>query len=144
MKGPTLEVRVLDATDESIFERVKAGVFDNKLNPSLTAEFLHDPRHHIAVALEDAIVIGIASAVHYIHPDKPAELWINEVSVAEAYQNRGIGKQLMRALFDLGKSIGCKQAWVLAEKRNKGAIRFYKALSGKASSAVMFEFELSQ
>jgi hypothetical protein len=28
-------------------------------------------------------VVGFASAVHYVHPDKAPELWINEVGVAE-------------------------------------------------------------
>jgi len=68
---------------------VTAEVFDNPINAEWTREFLADPRHHIAVAIDDGLVVGFASGVHYIHPDKPAELWINEVGVAPAHRRRG-------------------------------------------------------
>ena len=96
-----MEVRILDASEAAQLARVADGVFDNPVNANLAKEFLLDPRHHIAVAIEDRVVIGMASAVHYIHPDKPAELCINEVSVAALFRNRGIGKLIMKTLFDL-------------------------------------------
>jgi len=44
-----------------------------------------DPRHHLVVAVEH-VVVGFCSAVDYIQPDKPPELWINEVGVAPTPQ----------------------------------------------------------
>lgn len=58
----------------------------NPIDPTWSAEFLRDPRHHIAVAIEDGVVVGIASGVHYLHPDKPPELFVNEVGVAPAFR----------------------------------------------------------
>ena len=57
-----------------------------------TAEFLADSRHHLAVAVDEGRVVGMASAVHYVHPDKPPELWINEVGVAPTHRGLGIGR----------------------------------------------------
>jgi GNAT superfamily N-acetyltransferase len=54
--------------------------------------------------------------VHYVHPDKPAELWINEVGVAPSHQRQGVGQRLLGALFELGGSLGCREAWVLTEQ----------------------------
>jgi GNAT superfamily N-acetyltransferase len=141
-KVSIMEVRLLSGSDEEQLGLVADGVFDNPVSASLAKEFLKDPRHHIAVAIDNGVVVGMASAVNYIHPDKPVELWINEVSVAEPYRNRGTGKLIMRALFNHAKGLGCKVAWVLAEAENSGAIRFYKELAGKPSEAVMFEFDL--
>jgi hypothetical protein len=53
---------------------VAAEVFDNPIDADLTAEFLGDARHHLAVAIDDGLVVGFASAIHYVHPDKPPQL----------------------------------------------------------------------
>ena len=44
--------------------------------------------------------VGFVSALDYWHPDKPRELWINEVGVTSNWQRRGIGTQLMQAMLD--------------------------------------------
>ena len=102
----TLDIRLLAPGDERVLARVAPGVFDHDVDPGLTAEFLRDPRHHLAVAIEDGAVVGFASGVHYVHPDKPAELWVNEVGVAPSHQRRGLGKRLLHALFAHGRDLG--------------------------------------
>ena len=81
----------------------------------------------MAVALDGGQVVGMASAVHYVHPDKPPELWINEVGVAPAHQQQGIGQQLLRALFARGRELGCTEAWLGTEVDNVAARRLYAA-----------------
>ena len=141
MTEPSIEL--LDSDDLDALERVADGLFDNPIRASLAAEFLADPRHHLAVAVRDGAVVGFASAVHYVHPDKPPELWINEIAVAPSNRNRGIGKELMRVLFRLAENLGCTQAWVLAEPGNLGARQFYRALGGSEAPAVMYSFDTS-
>ena len=98
MKVSSCTVRVLGRGDAAILDHVAPGVFDNDVDARWTAEFFADSRHHLVVALDGATVIGIASGVHYVHPDKPPELFVNEVGVAPTHQGRGIGRQLMEAL----------------------------------------------
>lgn len=81
-------VRILGPTDATVLDDVADGVFDHPLRDELVQEFLDDPRHHLAVAVDEGCVVGMASAVHYIHPDKPAELWVNEVGVAESVRGQ--------------------------------------------------------
>ncbi|MGC3971401.1 MAG: GNAT family N-acetyltransferase [Pirellulales bacterium] len=123
--------------------RVAAGVFDNPLHDALCDEFLNDPRHHLAVAIDAGIVVGMASGVHYIHPDKAPELWINEVGVAPSHQNQGIGRQLVDALLNEGRRLGCLEAWVLADRTNKPALQMYAACGGvPVPDQVMLAFKL--
>ena len=136
------DIKILGPDDLNVLSNIAPDVFDNDIDGRLAAEFLRDPRHHLAVALDGGRVIGFASAVHYIHPDKPPELWINEVGVASDHQGRGIGRALMRSLFDLARTLECREAWVLAEGSNEDAQRFYAALGGNPDSAVMFSFRL--
>lgn len=113
-----IEIKVLQRGDEDILTNVAAEVFDNPVDAQLTREFLGDPRHHIAVAIDDGVVVGFASGVHYIHPDKPAELWINEVALAPTHRHRGLGKAVLKALFELGRTRNCTAAWVLTHRNN--------------------------
>ena len=138
------ETRILRRGDRALLDNVAPGVFDHALEPRLVAEFLDDDRHHLAVAVNDGQVIGIASGVHYVHPDKPPELWINEVGVAPGYQGRGVGKALMRTLLQHAKSLGCAEAWVLTDRSNHAARRLYAATGGKEApyDQVMFTFLL--
>ena len=114
-------VRLLGPGDAAVLDRVAEGVFDNPIDPRWRAEFFADPRHHLAVAIDGDPVVGMASGVHYVHPDKPPELWVNEVGVAPAYRSRGIGRALLEALFQRGKELGCAEAWLGPSRRTPRA-----------------------
>jgi ribosomal protein S18 acetylase RimI-like enzyme len=134
----THEIRLLGPDDAAVLDRVADQVFDEAVNVAWTRELLMDPRHHIVVALDGETVVGFASGVHYIHPDKPPELWINEVGVAPAYHRRGIGRRLLSALLAHGSSLGCAQAWVLTEADNEPARGLYKAMGGAEEECIMY------
>lgn len=137
-----ITIKILTKADISLLMNVADDIFDNSVNEKLSAEFLNDSRHHIVVALIDNQIVGFASAIHYIHPDKPAELWINEVGVTSEHQNKGIGKAILKELFQLGKSLGCNTAWVGTDKDNLAANKLYQSLGGEISETVMYDFKL--
>jgi aminoglycoside 6'-N-acetyltransferase I len=139
-----IDVRVLRRQESSVLDHVAEGVFDGAVDPRWTAEFLADSRHHLAVALDAGLVVGMASGVRYVHPDKPPELWINEVGVAPSHQGHGIGKRLLRALLEHASTLGCTEAWVLTDADNVVAQRLYRGAGGEPERAqpVMFTFPL--
>jgi GNAT superfamily N-acetyltransferase len=143
-QGPArvIAIRMLGAADAPVLERVAPGVFDNAVDACWTAEFLADPRHHMAVALSDGVVVGMASAVHYVHPDKPPELWVNEVGVAPSRQREGIGTRLLEALFARGRALGCTEAWLGAEESNLAARRLYGSVGGEEAPMMHVTFQL--
>jgi len=65
-----IEIKLLGPGDEAVLLHVAPEVFDYAVDHQLSAEFLNDPRHHLTVAIESGVVVGFASGVHYIHPDK--------------------------------------------------------------------------
>jgi len=140
-----IEIKVLGPQDAGVLAEVAPDVFDDPIDVRRADEFLADPRHHLAVAVEDGRVVGFVSAVHYIHPDKPRpELWINEVSVAETHRRRGLGTLLLRSLFAAARGLGCAEAWVLTDRSNTAAMRLY-AVAGNTEAPtdhVMFTFRL--
>jgi GNAT superfamily N-acetyltransferase len=140
----TVTIRLLDADSAALLARVAAGVFDDAIGARWTAEFLADPRHHMVLAVDDGRVVGMASAVHYVHPDKAPELWINEVGVAPTHQRRGIGKRLLAALLERGRALGCREAWLGTEPENTPARRLYASVGGREATMVYVTFALDR
>ena len=140
----TIEVRLLARGEAAVLDQVAPDVFDHPIDPHWTAEFFADPRHHLAVAIEGGTVVGFASAVHYVHPDKPPELWIDEVGVVPSHQRQGLGRRLLAELLRHGTALGCVQAWVLTSPMNEAAHALYRAEGGQAAAelSVLYEFPL--
>jgi ribosomal protein S18 acetylase RimI-like enzyme len=142
-----IEVRVLGRDDADLLSSVVPGVFDDAIDVARAAEFLADPRHHLVVALSDAAIVGFASSVHYLHPDKPEpEFWINEIGVAPAHRGGGVGRRLVAAILEVARNAGCKEAWVLADTDNPAAIHLYSRVPHACSPApqLMFTFPLNR
>lgn len=124
-------------------------LFDDPPRPDMAARFLAHPDHHLFGAVADGRLVGFVSAVAYLHPDKPVELWINEVGVHADCHRRGIGRQLLLATLAHGRVLGCGSAWVLTNSGNRAARGLYAACGGEATPAarhgdgvIMFSWRL--
>jgi len=140
-----IEIKLLGRQDAGVLVHIAPDVFDDPISVGRADEFLADPRHHLAVAVEDGLVVGFVSGVHYVHPDKPhPELWINEVGVAETHRRRGLATRLLHAVFAVARGLGCAEAWVLTDRANTAAMRLYSAAGStkEPTDHVMFTFKL--
>lgn len=135
-------IRLLGPADAAVLDRVDADVFDGPIAPALAAEFLDDPRHHLIVALSDGMVVGMITAVDYVHPDKSAQLWINEIGVASSHRRRGIGRALLRAMLEYGRERGWTEAWLGTEHDNIAARALYEDAGSEAEQFVLYSFDL--
>lgn len=138
-------VRMLGAAEHDVLRNVAADVFDADPIPTWSREFLADPRHHLAVAIDaHGRLVGMASAVHYVHPDKPPQMFVNEVGVSAAYEGQGIGTRLLAALLQRATELGCSEAWTATEPDNLRAQALYSRAGGVADPTpfVMFTFAL--
>jgi aminoglycoside 6'-N-acetyltransferase I len=141
----TPQIRILTASERDVLDNVAPGVFDNPVDPDRADEFLRDSRHHLAVAVSDGTVVGMASAVHYVHPDKEPELWINEIGVAERFRRTGLGKRLLDALLQHAKVLGCRTAWLVTKRDNEAARQLFASAGGQEATegAVLVNFVLT-
>ena len=117
----TAQVLELNTASATCLDALAPDVFDNPIDPDQLRSFLDDPRHIMMIAMEDGIVVGMASAVEYFHPDKQPQLWINEIGVTPAKRRCGIGRRLTEALVACAESRGCSYAWVGTDIQNEAA-----------------------
>jgi aminoglycoside 6'-N-acetyltransferase I len=82
----------------------------------------------MVLAVDDGFVVGMASAVEYFHPDKPQQLWINEVGVTPLRRNERIGRQLIESLIAIGREMGCAYVWLGTERNNLPAQRCFASV----------------
>lgn len=136
--------RLLGPRDAGMLERVHEDVFDHAPRPELAREFLTGDQNLLAVALEGDLVVGMASGLIYVHPDKPRQLFLIEVGVAAPWHRRGIARVLCRMLLDEGARRGCEEAWVATEVDNAPARALYEALGGVEDDdrAVVYTFPI--
>lgn len=115
------EIIELNDGNSGFLDALAPDVFDHPVDPTQLKNFIGDPRHVMMLAVEDGLVVGMASAVEYFHPDKQPQLWINEVGVSPAYRRRGIGRRLTTALVDFAVQRGCSYAWLGTDLKNIAA-----------------------
>lgn len=140
-----IEIKVLGPGDDAILRNTAPEVLDRGIDWDLAREFLNDPRHHFVAAMDGGVVVGFASGVHYIHPDKPAQMFINEVGVAETHRGRGIGRKVVQRIVELARELECSEAWVLTDRENEAALRMYERAGGKREKTQeMFTFKLQR
>jgi GNAT superfamily N-acetyltransferase len=139
-----VDICLLGPSDVPVLDRLAPDVFDHDVQPDWCADFLADPRHHLVVARSDDVVVGMASAVDYMHPDKAPQLWINEVGVSPEYRSQGIGRRLVERLVELARELGCTEAWVLTDAGNSAANRLYAAAGAEVPPAqsLMYTFPI--
>lgn len=145
MSDPAVNYQIITPANTHLLNNVNQNVFDNKVQPDYLRGFLANPANILAVATINDQVVGMASGIAYYHPDKPLQLFVNEVSVADEYLRRGIAKKLLAVLLERGKAMGCDLAWVATEVDNAPACALYKSFGFKEDEqkAVVFSHALN-
>lgn len=103
---------------------------------------LKDTNSHILVAEVDGTIVGFINFTTrktLLHPGLSA--LIDELVVHKNYRNRGIGKQLIYAVIETCKRLGCCEVEVTTEFRNSNARKFYKSC-GFEERGVILEKDL--
>jgi hypothetical protein len=79
-------------------------VLDHPIDTELTRTSLQDPRHPIAVAIDNGLVIGLFSGVHYVHSVNPPEPWIKKDALAPTHRRPALGNAVLKAQLEAGRA----------------------------------------
>ncbi|MEZ5660664.1 MAG: GNAT family N-acetyltransferase [Burkholderiaceae bacterium] len=144
--APDITIHLVDPACASLLDRVDDDVFDHAVRPELLREFLESSSNVLVVAVAEGLVVGMATGIAYVHPDKPLSLFINEVGVSARHRQRGIGRRLVVAVLEWACARGCVEAWVATEGGNIAARSLYLSTGAVQDEepAVVYVYPLSQ
>lgn len=125
------DVKILGGDEVALFKHRARGLLDHELRESWASALLQEGAYLTAVALTQAkapLMVGFASGVIHLHPDKKPDFYVDEVSVARRFRRQGIATALLKLLLKRAAERGCVAAWLLTTADNVGARAFYRDL----------------
>jgi ribosomal protein S18 acetylase RimI-like enzyme len=128
--------------DAAVLASLAPEVLDASVDPAWLAAFLAEPGHIMIVARVDEVVVGQLAAIVHHHPDRPPDLYIDDLAVTPALRRQGIAQRLLDDAMALGTQLGCAQAWIVTETDNPPARALYEGRDAEPASVVMYEYEL--
>lgn len=134
-----VEIVQLTESNTELLNQLDADIFDESIKAERLAAVVKESNHILLVAVLDELVIGQVLAMIHKHPDKPTELYIDDLAVSESVQRRGIATRLLEKLFILGQEMGCEEVWVATEPENEPAKKFYGSLDLAIRDVVVFD-----
>jgi ribosomal protein S18 acetylase RimI-like enzyme len=135
-------ITVEEVRDPSRLTRVAPGVFDDAPRADLIAQYLASPGHHLVLAFDGDLVVGQVAAVVHRHCGKAAELYLDEVGVADGYLRRGIATRMVEAMLAIGREAGCEACWLGTEQDNGPARALYARWQPAPARIMMYDFPL--
>ena len=139
----SIVVRRMQPGDETAFQSIAPDVFDEAIDTERLKAYLREPGHLMVLAFEDDLVVGQCAGVLHRHPDKPTELYVDEVGTASTHLRRGIARMMMDELFAWGRELGCTEAWLGTETDNEPAKALYRRYRPSEDETIQyFLFEL--
>jgi aminoglycoside 6'-N-acetyltransferase I len=123
----TIEIRRMTPGDDGWFRNVAPEVFDEPVHEGRLATYLGTPGHLMVLAFDGELVVGQCAAVIHRHPDKPTELYVDELGTAITHRRQGIARALLAEMFAWGRERGCTEAWLGTELDNDAAKALYRA-----------------
>ena len=137
-----IEIVQVNEANMNILADYDEEIFDEAIEPQRLAAMLNERNNILLVAIHEGVVIGQVLAAIHRHPDKPTELYIDDLGVSEKYQRRGIATRLIEQLVVIGVERGCEEVWVATEPDNEPALKFYASLKLAARNVTVFEGNL--
>lgn len=117
-------------------------MFAEPILPYRLAAYLAEPGHQLVVALAGGKIVGQCAAIVHRHPDKVAELFIDEVVTAPGFRRRGIARSMIMAMADWARELGCGEIWVGTEPDNGAARQLYSTLGLHQQPVIIYEGDL--
>ncbi|SFK15976.1 N-acetyltransferase [Caulobacter sp. UNC279MFTsu5.1] len=125
-----------------LLENIAEEVFDEEINAQRLATYLESPGHLMIIAVCGKQVIGQVAAYVHRHPDQASDVYIDNLGVAPPFQRRGVARRLVDEVLAWGKTLECRQAWIVTDTENNAALALYESRGATAEPIVMFSYKL--
>ena len=145
MNAP-IEVRRLSAGDIMRMQTIVAMLPQPEWRGAYLARALEDPDVYVFAAFEGKRPKGFVSAYRFPSLARQCDLvYIYDVYVAAADQDRGVGRRLMDRMIAECRQDGIAEAWFGTDLDNQAAQRLYVSAGSRepGEKYLQFEFDLA-
>jgi len=139
-----VEVHLITALNTHLLDDIADGVFATPVLAKFLTSYCADPTQSLFVALRDGQVVGQLKSALHRHPDKPANLFIEELAIAPDQRRQGIASRLVAAASAHGDTQGCAELWLATEPGNTAANALYRQVGMNAQHVVMYSWLLAE
>ncbi|KEO91663.1 hypothetical protein EH31_03040 [Erythrobacter longus] len=136
-----LEAVWITSKNAHLLGNTAAGVFDHAIDPERLSAYLAQPVNWMCLALHEGLVVGMVMAVIHNHPDKPTELFLDEIGTGDDWRRKGIARRLVQAVFDRADEAGIEEIWLGTEPDNDAANGLYQGFKHEREDAVIYYFD---
>ncbi len=133
-----LELSWITAANAYLLDNVAPGVFDHDIDPARLAKYLAGPANMMVVALHRGFVVGMCMCVIHDHPDKPTELYLDEIGTGDDWRRQGIARALMLKVFERADDLDIDEIWLGTEPDNMPARGLYESFGIKGEEALIY------
>ncbi|WP_298304591.1 N-acetyltransferase [uncultured Erythrobacter sp.] len=141
MSTLTLSTHWIDAANTHLLKSIAPGTFDHAIDPARLKRYLANPANWMGVAIHNNIVVGMVMAVIHTHPDKPTELFLDEIGTGDDWRRKGIARSLMQKVFERADAEGIDEIWLGTEPDNDAANGLYQGFKHEREDAVIYYFD---
>jgi len=136
------DVRVIAALTEEMDRFYGATEFealDTRISQITDAVFGHPPAAHVLLASNGSRPVGFAS-YSFLWPavGLTKSLYLKELYVTESARRSGIGRLIMRKLFDVARERGCSRVEWTTDRGNPDAQQFYESIGMRENASKIF------
>jgi ribosomal protein S18 acetylase RimI-like enzyme len=128
------------AREDADFDVQNRGKGLDPLDEEAARGYLANPSLlHWVVEDEGAVIGYLCGYVLPLRAGGVVEFLLYEIGVRSAYRSRGVGKSLMKTMFDWMRANGATVAWVIAD--NPGAVEFYQKCGFEKTEGTLTQME---
>lgn len=141
MSEGAFETHWITPANAHLLEKVAPGTFDHAIDPARLERYLANPMNWMCVAMKDDLVVSMCMCVIHDHPDKPTELFLDEIGTGDDWRRQGAARLLMKKVFERADAEGIEEIWLGTEPDNDAANGLYQSFKHKREDAVIYYFD---
>lgn len=131
----------ITAANAELLTRVAPGTFDHAIDHKRLERYLANPANWMCVAVKDGLVVSMCMCVVHDHPDKPTELFLDEIGTGDDWRQQGAARGLMQKVFKRADAEGIEEIWLGTEPDNVAARALYESTGAKGEKALIYYLE---
>lgn len=147
MKNSLVKLSRLKKGDGHIAAKAASMFYKDKVTSQRMNKFLENKSNYLIIAeIDDAIAGFVLGYRLDSWHKKSSEMFIYDIEVLKSFRRYGIGTKLIDYIKSIAKKEKFDGFWLLTNRSNKPAVKFYKRLGGKEQNKddIMFSFKLTQ